>query len=216
MIPYSVIASGSRGNAVTVGEQIMIDCGVPFKALGGVYKGLKLVLLTHGHSDHFNIATIRRLAAERPTLRFGCGHWLTEAVVDAGVDKANIDVLRPDTMYLYGVCNIIPVLLYHNAPNCGYKLHFPAGKVFYATDTASLKGIQARHYDLYLVEANHVEAEIEEKIRAKKGACEYAYEIQAAQNHLSKEQADAFIYANAGPKSTYAYLHCHREKGETV
>ena len=211
MINYNIISTGSQGNAVVINEQVMIDCGVNFKALHLVYKALKLVLLTHIHSDHFNKSTIRRLATERPTLRFGCCRWLVDAVVAAGVPKSNIDVLEFNVMYGYGICNIIPVRLYHNVPNCGYKLHFPTGKAFYATDTNSLQGIQAKSYDLYMIEANHEEAIIREKIRQKKENCEYAYELQVVKNHLSKEKCDEFIYSNIGSAGQYVYLHCHKE-----
>ena len=116
-------------------------------------------------------------------------------------------------MYGYGICNIIPVTLVHNVPNCGYKIHFQAGKVFYATDTNNLNGITARHYDLYMVEANHEEDTILKKIADKKAAGEYAYEVHAMQNHLSKEKCDDFIYRNMGPGGEYVYLHCHVEEG---
>ena len=96
-------------------------------------------------------------------------------------------------MYGYGICNVIPVLLVHNVPNCGYKIHFPIGKVFYATDTNNLNGIQAWHYGLYMVEANYGEEEIRKRIAEKQSAGEYAYELQAMRNHLSKEKCDDFI-----------------------
>jgi len=211
-IPYTVISTGSKGNAVVIGEHIMIDCGVAFKAIEGVYRKLKLVLLTHIHMDHFNTTTVRRLAKERPTLRFGCGRWMVEAAVAAGVGKHNIDVMEFNRAYGYGICEIIPVRLYHDVPNCGYRLHFPVGKVFYATDTNSLLGIQAPHYDLYLIEANHDEAEIAERIKAKKEACVYAYEKQVIKNHLSIDKCNDFIYKNAGPLSVYVYLHCHQDE----
>ncbi len=65
---YDVISTGSKGNAVII-DNILIDCGVPFNKLTQAYKKLQLVLLTHKHSDHFRPSTIKRLAAERPTLR---------------------------------------------------------------------------------------------------------------------------------------------------
>ena len=51
---YNIISTGSKGNAVVINGRILIDCGVPFKALEPVKKDLRLALLTHIHSDHFN------------------------------------------------------------------------------------------------------------------------------------------------------------------
>ena len=59
MIRYNIIATGSTGNAVKIND-ILIDCGVSFKKLKDVYKHIKLVLLTHEHSDHFRPSTIRK------------------------------------------------------------------------------------------------------------------------------------------------------------
>ncbi len=213
-IPYHVISTGSKGNAVIINECILVDCGVPYKAIKPFAQKLKLVLLTHIHSDHFRPSTLRTLSQERPTLRFGCGSWLATDLVAAGVPARNIDILEPGTMYGYGLCNVIPVWLVHNVINCGYKIHFPAGKVFYATDTNNLNGIVARHYDLYMVEANHEEDVILQKIADKKAAGEYAYEVHAMRNHLSKEKCDDFIYRNIGPGGEYIYLHCHVEEDE--
>ena len=50
IMEYDVISTGSQGNAVVINREILIDLGVPFKSLKDVYKGLKLVLLTHIHS----------------------------------------------------------------------------------------------------------------------------------------------------------------------
>ena len=212
MIPFDVISTGSKGNAVVINEFVLVDCGVPYKAIKPYAPKLKLVLLTHIHSDHFRPSTLRNLVADRPTLRFACGPWLVADLVAAGVPARNIDILEADTMYGYGICNIIPVTLVHNVPNCGYKIHFQTGKVFYATDTNNLNGITARHYDLYRVEANHEEETILKKIADKKAAGEYAYEVHAMRNHLSKEKCDDFIYHNMGPGSEYVYLHCHVEE----
>lgn len=208
-IDFNIISTGSQGNAVVIHKLILIDCGVPFKALEPFYKNFKLVLLTHIHSDHFKKATIRRLASERPTLRFACCRWLVGPLVECGVNSKNIDVLKFDTIYGYGVCNIIPVPLVHNVPNCGYKIHFSFGKLFYATDTNNLNGIVARNYDLYMVEANYEDDAIQERIKAKQAAGIYAYEMQSIKNHLSKAKCDDFIYKNCGPNSEYCYLHCH-------
>lgn len=215
-INYNIISTGSKGNAVIIQDFILIDCGVPFRSLKDCYKKLKLVLLTHIHSDHFNKTTIRRLAAERPTLRFACGRWLYQPLVDVGVNPNNIDVLGFNVSYGYGLCNVIPVPLNHNVPNCGYKIHFPEGKVIYATDTNDMKGIVARNYDLYMIEANYEDEVIQAKIKDKEIRGEYAYEKQVLKNHLSKAKADDFIFSNCGPNSEYCYLHCHDDSKDEV
>ena len=213
-IPYHIISTGSKGNAVVINDCILVDCGVPFKAIKPFAHKLKLVLLTHIHSDHFRPSTLRILSRERPTLRYGCGCWLAADLLAAGVPAGNIDILEPGVRYGYGICNIIPVSLVHNVPNCGYKIHFREGKVFYATDTNNLNGISARHYDLYMVEANYEDDVILQKIADKKAAGEYAYEVHAMQNHLSKAKCDDFVYRNIGHGGEYVYLHCHVDTEE--
>lgn len=211
-IPYTIISSGSTGNAVVINKYVLVDCGVSFKALQPYYRDLKIVLLTHIHSDHFQKGTIRLLAQERPMLRFACGRWLASALLECGVSKNNIDVLESNTIYNYGSCNIIQIPLVHDVPNCGYKIHFPIGKVIYATDTNNLNGITARNYDLYLIEANYEDVEIQAKIREKKEKGEFAYELNVLRNHLSKAKCDDFIYRNIGRSGEYVYMHCHQEE----
>lgn len=185
MIDYNIIATGSKGNAVVIDRKILIDCGVSFKALSKVYWALKLVLLTHIHSDHFQPTTLRLLAENRPTLRFACCAWLCKPLVDAGVPVSQIDVLEPGHMYGYGICNVRPDMVKHNVPNCAWKVWLPSGKLFYCTDMNNLNGITAPNYDLYMVEANYDDAEIQAKIAEKKLNGEYIYELGVLHNHMS-------------------------------
>lgn len=209
-----VIATGSKGNAVLLDSGILVDCGVPYKLVEPCVRGLRLVLLTHIHGDHFNPATIRRLHKERPTVRFGCCQWLVRPLLDAGVSARCIDVYTPDVMYDYGAgISVSPFYLAHDVENCGYRLVYANDeKALYATDTGTLEGISAPGYDLYMIEANHTEAEIMERIKRKTEAGEFVYEYRAAAGHLSKEKADAWLAQNATPgKSRVVYLHGHQE-----
>lgn len=208
---YNVISTGSKGNAVVIDGYILIDAGVSYKALSEVVGELKIVLLTHIHSDHFRSSTIKKLAFTKPLLRFVCGEWLVEPLLKLGVSAKQIDIVKEGMLYKYGFkeLKISPVRLYHDVPNFGYRVFTGGKKVFYATDTSTLDGINAKGYDLYLVEANYEDKEIEERIAEKIEKGEYAYEIGAMNRHLSKKQADNFIYANASNKSEYIYLHCH-------
>ena len=209
---YKIIASGSSGNAVLINGFMLIDCGVSLRALSKVKKDLEIVVLTHIHSDHFNATTIRKLAAERPTLRFACCKWLTAELLHCGVSPLNIDQLQVGKLYNYGSFKLSPVQLYHDVPNCGWRIFSGAEKAIYMTDTVTLDGISAKGYDLYLVEANYSEPEIQERIRAKEVLGQYIYEYRVLRTHLSKEKCDKWLLENIGDNSEYVYIHQHREE----
>lgn len=209
---YKIISSCSTGNATILKDIILIDCGVTFKRLEKYYKNLKLVLLTHIHSDHFKKETIKKLAFERPTLRFACCEWLVKPLLECGVSKNNIDVLEIGTKYDYKLFKVVPIKLYHDVPQCGYRVLFNDYKVIYATDTKTLEGISAKNYDLYLIEANYDEDEIQERIKQKQQECQYVYEFRAKESHLSKQQASEFLLENMGENSEYVFMHQHVER----
>jgi L-ascorbate metabolism protein UlaG (beta-lactamase superfamily) len=209
---YNVIATGSSGNAVVLNENILIDCGVSLKALSNVKKQINVVLLTHIHQDHFNKTTIKQLAKERPILRFACCEWLVSSLLACGVSERNIDVLKVGKVYNYGAFKVSPVKLYHDVDQCGWRVYVGDKKAIYMTDTGTLDGISAKCYDLYLVEANYIEEEIQAKIKAKQESGQYIHEYRVLKTHLSKEQCDEWLLENMGENSEYVYLHQHQER----
>lgn len=213
-IPVNILATGSTGNCVILNGDIALDMGAPYKTVEPYAKDLKLVFIGHEHSDHLKPSTIKKLATIRPTLRFCVGPWLVARLLDCGVSEKNIDVLQPDwTLNYYKEFMVRPVELAHNVPCYGLKIELENGKrIFYAVDTGTLDGVEAKNYDLYLVESNHTRAEIEERVRQKQEAGEFAYEWAAAQNHLSYEQAMEWIVENIGPTGRYIFLHQHKQK----
>ena len=212
---FDVIGSGSTGNAVILNGSLMVDCGLPWKQIRPHAKALRLVLLTHEHKDHFKPRTAAALAQERPALRWAACEWMVGPMLEAGIDSRRIDVLEPDREYSYPSLwlTVRPEALFHDVQNCGYHFTIEGEKVFYATDTGSLSGIEAKGYDYYLLEANYEQDELEGRIREKKSAGQYAYEYRAARNHLSKEQAEDWLYQQMGPNSKYLFLHKHDPKG---
>ena len=213
---YKIIASGSSGNAVLVNDCVLIDCGVSIKKLREFEQNICLVLLTHSHGDHFKLSTVKALSRQHPALRWGCCEWMVKPLLEAGVDPRNIDIFSTEDKeveYMYPPIGIKlrPEKLTHNVPNCGYHIFtFGGDKAFYATDTGSLDGIEAKGYDLYLLEANHGEQEIQERIRSKRERGEsFIYEEAAAINHLSYEKACAWLQENMQPYSSWVRLHEH-------
>ena len=212
----NVISTGSQGNAVILNNEILIDCGVPYKKIKQYVQDLRLVLLTHEHGDHFNPTTIRKLHETRPTLRFGCCEWMVSHLLAADVSPRVIDVysIASSTTfneYDRGRVIILAFPLLHDVPNCGYKILIGDKTALYATDTATMGGISAPGLDLYMIEANHTEEEIEERIRNKKESGAYIYEYRVEDTHLSRESADFWLAMNAGPNSKVIYLHQHIE-----
>ena len=207
MIQAKVISSGSEGNAVIYNNQIMVDCGVTLKALEEVKRSLKIVLLTHKHSDHLKIRTLQRLQAERPTLRVACGDFLLEELPCI----KNIDVLQVGKIYDYGAFKVSPVKLYHDVPNFGWRIFLPNGqKIFHATDTVHLEGITAKGYDLYAIEHNYCEEYIQEAIEEARANGEYTHAYGNINTHLSIQQARAFIETNRKDSSEVLELHKSR------
>lgn len=210
---YKIINSGSDGNATIIEDFILIDCGVSFKKLKDYCMNLKVVLLTHIHQDHFNKKTIKRLVFERPSIKFVCCEWLVEELLQCEVDKKNIYVVEANKKYDLGAFQLEPINAYHDVPNCGYKIFIDNKKILYITDTKSLDGIIAKDFDLYLVEANYEEKELENRIREKEEQGVYAYENRVKLTHLSKEQCDSFLIENGNSNSIFEYMHVHKERG---
>ena len=209
---YEIIGTGSRGNAVVIENYILIDCGVALTRLKKHLYEVKLVLLTHAHQDHFRRSTVAALSSARPTLRFAAGEWLAQNLVECGVSKSNIDVLQGGQLYNFGSAKVEPFALAHDVPNFGYKVYIGAKKLIYATDTGSLDGIEAKDFDIYMIEANHTESELTGRIAEKLKSGEYPYERNVRENHLSKEKADEFIYNNIGQNGVYIYLHTNKNE----
>ena len=200
---YNVIATGSDGNAVLYQDKILVDAGVPYSKIEPYVRQLSIVLLTHEHRDHINPATIRRMSFERPALRFAAGEWMREHL--EGI--RNVDILEIGKLYDYGTFQVSPVKLYHDVPNCGWRIFADGKKIFHATDTAHLEGITAKEYDLYSVEHNYDEETVHEIIAELTARGEYAHQRGSINSHLSEQQAKEFIYQNRAPYSQILRLH---------
>ncbi len=203
---YQIIASGSMGNCIKYHNTILVDIGVPYSLIKPFVSDLRLVLFTHEHKDHINISAVKKLAFERPTLRFGCCEWMLPLL--SGIK--NVDVYDIGKIYDYGSFSISPVKLYHDVPNCGYRIFKGETKIFHATDTAHLIGISAKNYDLYAIESNYDEDTVFDSIREIEYFGGFAHQRGAINSHLSEQQARDFIFENRKETSEVIRLHEHK------
>lgn len=200
---YNIISTGSKGNAVIYFDSILIDCGVPYSHIKPYIDKIQMVLLTHQHSDHINMSTIKQIQFNRPSIRFGCGVFLSEILSDV----RNVDVFEAGRIYNYGLFKVSPIILYHDVLNFGYRIFKDGKKVIHATDTVTLDGITAKNYDLYAIECNYDEDKVFDVIREKTARGEYAHQRGSINSHLSKQQAQAFVLNNAGTNYEFIMLH---------
>lgn len=200
---YNILSSGSTGNAIIYFDNILTDCGVPFSSLKQYLYNIQIVLLSHIHGDHFNISTLKKLAFERPTLRFGCGIHMAEYMEGF----KNVDFYEPGKIYDYGNFRISPVKLYHDIPNFGFRIFKDGKRILHCTDTSHLIGIEAKNYDLYMLESNYDEDTVFDIIKAKEERGEFAHQKGAINSHLSFQQANDFFYKNKGENSQLIRLH---------
>lgn len=211
---YNIVSTGSKGNCIILNDFIMLDCGVSYKKIEKYLNEIKIIFISHVHSDHFNKTTIKKIAFEYPNIKFVVGEYLVEELVKCGVQMKNIWGLLLEDWYNLGICNVKVDYLLHDVPNDCIHIEFPSGeKIIYATDTSDIEHIKAKDYDLYLIEANYdTDEELEQRIKQDKEKGVFSYLERVKETHLSQLQAINWLQKNMNENSEYVFIHQHIEK----
>jgi len=196
---FRIIESGSKGNAVLYDDFVLVDCGVSYSKLSPYVHKIKVVLLTHEHSDHFNLKSLSKLSK---TAKIICCDWLSDKLGDIPHS-----VIQLNKWYDLGSVKISALKLYHDVSNCGYRILINNEKALHCTDTSTLDGIEAIGYQIYAIEHNYDGANIYDVIDNKIKNHEYAHEIRSLETHLSFEEATRWINKNAKNGSKIYKLH---------
>lgn len=209
MIEPIVVATGSRGNCIVYGN-IIVDAGVSYKKMEPYIRHCRYLLLTHEHGDHIKEATLRKINTLRPDIMIITPYYLVDKLLTAGI--RNVCEIKPDVEYQLPGVVIKAHELVHDVLNVGYSMEFqlPEGKtykIFHATDTYSLSHIEMRGYDLYAIEYNHDEIQIQKDIEHKKILGVFAHEVEATFNHHSFQRANAWLNDMADENSQVLKLH---------
>ena len=218
---YKIIQSDSKGNAVLLHGDILIDIGVSYKKLTPYVDDIKYVLLTHHHSDHYNKTAIRKLSAHNPSIEFYCGEHLYEQTKSL-VSNNNVFRISPEFLWQIGEYQISPIALDHiNADysfcqNYGYRVVKGNHKTLYATDTDSLDNVSAKDYDLYMIEGNYCENVIYKRMEEQELNGEFTHGKRSIDSHLSIQQRSLFILMNAGVSFEQVMLHKSNTYGQEL
>ena len=204
---YKIIGSSSKGNAIIVEDRFLLDCGVAFTKLKSYLKDIKLIFISHVHKDHLFPTTIKKIAYDYPTIKFLTGsEEVVKKLVEYGIKKTNIYILNQSKWYDLGLVKVKLEPLIHDTPNYALLLEYRAKKCLYVVDTASVENIEAKNYDLYLIESNYKEDILKKHLQE----CEdedRIYLERVPHTHLSYENANDFLLNNMGANSEYCYIH---------
>ena len=203
---YNIIGSSSKGNAIILENNVLLDCGVSYSKLKPYLKDIKLIFISHSHKDHLLPSTIKHIAFNYPTIKFICGsEEVVKKLVENRVIKKNIYILKPNKWFDLGMCKVKLELLEHDTPNYALKYQHKGLKCIYIVDTANVN-FEAKGYDLYLIESNYKEDILEQHLLN----CEEedkVYLERVPNTHLSYEKANDFLINNMGANSEYQYIH---------
>lgn len=207
---YEIIGSSSKGNCIIVEDILMLDCGVSYKKIKDKLNKVKLIFISHAHSDHLNMACIKQLIYSYPTIKFVTGSKdVVEKLIKCGARKKNIYLLKEGIRYDLGMLKVRLVYLYHDVDNYGIKWQLNGKKGIYCVDTSRLDHIVAEDYDLYLIEANYKEEILQQHIDkvSRETIGDLKYLLRVPETHLSWENCNDFLLNNMGENSRFEYLH---------
>lgn len=193
---YEIIGSGSKGNCVVIND-VMVDCGLPFKKIKESLYDIKYLLLTHIHSDHVRPATLKSIKQLFPRITI-IGNW--EVAQKFGVDiicNHGFEVVTDDYTFTPFECE-------HDVVTTGFTWKYKHLDILYATDTSNMSNAPDMKYDYFFLESNYDQKKIEQVDTSK-----YGYDVVAgSKRHLSTQQAKTFFYMNRRDKdSVWEELH---------
>lgn len=212
---YEILKTGSKGNCIIVENFIMLDCGVSYKSIEPYLPKIKLIFISHRHADHLNCATIRQIAFNYPTIKYVCNIYnkdLIKILVKCNVRTKNIFGLELNREYKIGKVLVVKLQpLVHDVMNSSFEMKYKGKRLIYITDTGNVDGIEAKGFDVYLIEANYKdEDELERLIKQDYDeGKEFSHYERVKNTHLSQEQAIKFLKENMSEESEFTFIHGH-------
>lgn len=191
MIEWKIISSGSKGNCVIVND-VMIDCGVPFKRIKEHLYDINYLLLTHIHSDHINSSTLESIRKLFPKITI-IGNYQIAQLYD-------IDIIgNSDFKITLPSFEVTPFECFHDVITQGYTWRVDGENIIYATDISSLENAPHLKFDYLFIESNHDE----KKLEMARNKSKYGYNpFTGGKRHLSTQQCKTFYYLNRRSKES--------------
>lgn len=219
---YNLIASGSNGNCVIYRDKVMVDIGIKLKdkkLIEPYMEDVKVIIITHRHSDHIQLPLMKWIIKEYPKVVFMYLQDVREYLDEKLTRKVNGEsvqievpkeiIIEPKKVYNLGFVKYQPISVYHDVPNVSLYFKWEDGfSNYHATDTHNLDGIRIpKTTDLVALEQHHQEEHYDMVIDEKQANGEYSHEIGAKNSHMSFERATNFLETNNLVGATVVRLH---------
>ena len=205
------IASGSKGNAYLVeqdGEALLIDCGVPLKALANV--SFDAILLTHSHADHVN--GLKVLLKHRDVPVYANAMTAESVICQEHIDETAFVCFENGQSFDIGAFQISPFSIPHDTSDpVGYLIRAAGQTYFHGTDIGTPLdsiGVKLAEADIAILESNHDPVMLHGSGRPP---C-LIQRIAGPRGHLSNDQACDLVRRFASPRlKRLALAHLSRD-----
>ncbi len=189
MLSYSVIATGSKGNATLVWTDttlIQIDFGISRKRVTNVlsqigkdFSSIDAFVITHNHHDHcsdlFN-APVEKI-------------WFSSTDLRQKIDGTVTNFYMDFQPFTIGDITLTPIPLSHDAPHtCGFVIQDKDEKIVHITDTGLLPKVDLK----YVQDADYIfiESNYDHRMLYESGRPSYLIgRIDSEIGHLSNEDS---------------------------
>lgn len=185
-LDYSVIATGSTGNAVRI-ENIMIDCGISFKKMKEDLYKVDSLFLTHSHSDHIQPSTLASIRKEFPRIKvYGNADVAYQYDVDIVIGTAKVKLSKNRV--------VIPMEGVHDVQVSYFYIIMKGMNILYATDTRKVENPKELPLDYVFLESNYDETKLRELAKQYRRR---GYDpVKSSMRHLSTQKCKEFYYVN--------------------
>ena len=196
---YKIISSGSKGNCIKIGTDVMVDCGVAFTKIRKDLYDIKYLLLTHIHSDHIKPQTLLQILESFPHIKIIGNHEVFQHYPICTIANAGFDVVTDDYIFT-------PFEALHDVLCYGFAWEQEGKSIIYCTDTGSMENAPPdRVYDYFFLESNHDEKKLQAAIGTGKGRYD---PYLSGKRHLSTQACKAFFYTHRRtPEAELIELH---------
>ena len=178
----------------------MIDCGVAFSDMKEDLYKCHSLLITHAHSDHLKINTLRQINSQFPWIKVygnppvAYKTWVYEVI---GTESFTLD---DGTI-------VTPFEAVHDVPTVGFMMKKGDIDILYVTDTAEVNIPKGSRFDYFFIESNYDENKIREAAKKYKSG---RYDpVDSTYRHLSTQQAKGVYYSHRKSKDS-AFIELHK------